>query len=73
MPSIGKVRWGFDFSTSERNQTYFLRNILISLFSISASGNLDFAWSKFKNDISTGKLHKAKSLPKLELNHDLGS
>jgi dienelactone hydrolase len=60
LPSIDKVAWGFDLSTTERYQATFLRSIVASAFSLGGFSSLDFAWKTFEPYIRAGLLKSGK-------------
>ena len=59
-PSIYKVHWGFDLVTNKIAQSRFLGAVLASLFSLSSSDRLEFAWYLFRKEIKRGNMKKAR-------------
>lgn len=47
-PSIDKLNWGFDFSTSHELQDRFITLMTASAFSLAGFGNIKFAWQLTK-------------------------
>lgn len=59
-PSIHKVHWGFDLLANEALQKRFLGSIIASLFSLSTTDRLEFAWYLFRKEIQKGHMKKAR-------------
>ncbi|MEZ4741188.1 MAG: alpha/beta hydrolase [Bdellovibrionota bacterium] len=58
-PSINKVNWGFDFSTTSELQEVFLQSIIASSFSL-ASSSIDYAWRVFNPYLKNGILQNGR-------------
>ncbi|NRA43370.1 MAG: alpha/beta hydrolase [Oligoflexales bacterium] len=59
-PSIHKVHWGFDLVTNRHIQNRFLGALIASLFSLTSSDRLEFAWYLFRKEIKKGHMKKAR-------------
>ena len=61
LPSETKVRWGFDWTVSQKHQTSFLASIVTAALALSQGGQLHFAWHIYKKSFRDGNFKKLRS------------